>query len=123
MRGATSGDVIDKHETYISIHAPHAGCDFFGGSEHQRGGYFNPRTPCGVRRILRGCSSEDFGFQSTHPMRGATSYKLNSLRKRLNFNPRTPCGVRPVSEARLNDRQRISIHAPHAGCDRSLTLG
>ena len=58
----------------ISIHAPLAGCDHkmlicaFGLC------YFNPRTPCGVRRSpcrLRACSART--FQSTHPLRGATA--------------------------------------------------
>ena len=79
----------------ISIHAPLAGCDF----GLKLGDFcllnFNPRTPCGVRLIplspfsatpisihapLAGCdpiTSRPGGskdeFQSTHPLRGATT--------------------------------------------------
>ena len=56
---------------------------------------FNPRTPCGVRRAaLTVAALNKGGFQSTHPLRGAT------------FGVSTPApGV------------HISIHAPLAGCD------
>ena len=33
-----------------SIHAPLAGCDRSAGAYRWAVGYFNPRTPCGVRR-------------------------------------------------------------------------
>ena len=81
---------------YISIHAPLAGCDpglllllFFGIkiSIHA------PLAGCD-RRTLVIPSSFD-GFQSTHPLRGAT---LLCLRRAKN--------------------KRISIHAPLAGCDK-----
>ncbi len=55
-------------------------------------------------------------FQSTHPMRGATSRGRISGNTSRHFNPRTPCGVRPAAAA-AHFVSRISIHAPHAGCD------
>ena len=100
----------------ISIHAPHAGSDYH--SFHQRAMYwnFNPRSPCGERpgnpvwlsaamisiHAPHAGSDTSFsktntfvgGFQSTLPMRGATS-KTSGL-----------CGL-----------FAISIHAPHAGSD------
>ena len=79
----------------ISIHAPLAGCDLpadFAGPDVSN---FNPRTPCGVRHVLVDATGSimDFNprtpcgvrldekgfaityteFQSTHPLRGATS--------------------------------------------------
>ena len=57
-------------------------------------GHFNPRTPCGVRRDSASGNLTRIGFQSTHPMRGATGYYY------VIANPGT-----------------ISIHAPLAGCD------
>ena len=38
-----------------------------------------------------------FSFQSTHPMRGATSRALTHGQSSVDFNPRTPCGVRHVA--------------------------
>ena len=55
---------------------------------------FNPRTPCGVRLIF---NFKDYlwnEFQSTHPLRGATTSSHPLRRRMSNFNPRTPCGVR-----------------------------
>ena len=79
--------------------------------------HFNPRTPCGVRPLLpqpakpnlhisihaphAGCdiqyartAVERDGFQSTHPMRGATHLTTSGFPSKTHFNPRTPCGVR-----------------------------
>ena len=85
--------------------------------------------------------SEDVGFQSTLPMRGATlrigealaltwisihaphaGSDPNWLQSRAtlgNFNPRSPCGERPGFRAGLYFQGGISIHAPHAGSDFS----
>ena len=102
---------------------------------------FNPRTPCGVRRGIIQRHNQRILFQSTHPLRGATSNKHNITTDQSDFNPRTPCGVRlgvsrvsvggvgfqsthPLRGATFPDCGllqlfRISIHAPLAGCDRS----
>ena len=78
-------------------------------------------------------------FQSTHPVRGATTGSRDCRAAPKNFNPRTPCGVRQSSPARISGRRAfqsthpvrgatgvhafliqqrgISIHAPRAGCD------
>ena len=42
--------------------------------EGQQRQHFNPRTPCGVRRGRVRREPCPCGFQSTHPMRGATLY-------------------------------------------------
>ena len=103
----------------ISIHAPLAGCDATVVSIPSRCiSDFNPRTPCGVRRVphhqpptigrfqsthpLRGAtgtvdlSTVEVEFQSTHPLRGATWHYQAHRIPRQDFNPRTPCGVRPT---------------------------
>ena len=66
------GNSDDLHYT-ISIHAPRAGSDAAlrgSGCVHQ---YFNPRSPCGERHEHRGRSAGEVRFQSTLPMRGATT--------------------------------------------------
>jgi len=83
----------------ISIHAPHAGCDVSTNLINNLSGYFNPRTPCGVRHIDIIFGIILMPFQSTHPMRGATN--LKDLPYFVVY---------------------ISIHAPHAGCDVSVPL-
>ena len=55
----------------VSIHALLAECDSSTGEQPLETIGFNPRTPCGVRRVRRPVSC---------PVR--------------RFNPRTPCGVR-----------------------------
>ena len=79
----------------ISIHAPHAGRDLpLTGIDHQPID-FNPRAPCGARPTDMAFPDVSKIFQSTRPMRGATS-KVVSV---YNF-------------------YTISIHAPHAGRDK-----
>ena len=82
----------------ISIHAPHAGCDRAWLPQQRLTRHFNPRTPCGVRLIK--------------PFSTSCSIRY--------FNPRTPCGVRRFENVQILQSQPISIHAPHAGCDRFI---
>jgi len=68
-------DHIPLHHQYycrISIHAPRVGCDSMARLTLPRSTHFNPRTPCGVRRL----PGREFDSGNT------------------DFNPRTPCGVR-----------------------------
>ena len=81
----------------ISIHAPRVGCDDNGRHVIPVYSYFNPRTPCGVRQYIGKGMDGDAEFQSTHPVWGATVDLLH----------------------RCGDLERISIHAPRVGCDRS----
>ena len=67
------------HKMHISIHAPHAGCDLDDRRQlFCRNQNFNPRTPCGVRRMCSRICLSGQKFQSTHPMRGATRWRLVS---------------------------------------------
>ena len=116
VRGATRAVFPARRRPHISIHAPRAGCDVVGGSCHAQGRisihapragcdfceifkncqiiHFNPRTPCGVRPYLARPCILEFLFQSTHPVRGATSGSRPAVPIAADFNPRTPCGVR-----------------------------
>ena len=80
---------------------------------------FNPRTPCGVRHGLASAMFAVQRFQSTHPLRGATTrHLLVSFQNYISIHaPLAGCdlqsgGGRPASQ--------ISIHAPLAGCDKRL---
>ena len=50
MRGVTTVHPVNKIIVVVSIHTPHAGCDF------------------GIDRY----AADEYMFQSTHPMRGVT---------------------------------------------------
>ena len=102
-------------------------------------GDFNPRPPCGERHQTRRPWIRPRLFQSTPPMRGATSAstttmswhkisihaphagsdwrRLLSAQKQGDFNPRPPCGERLRDADNNIIRKTISIHAPHAGSD------
>ena len=66
----------------ISIHAPLAGCDPSPNPPAAARHYFNPRTPCGVRHPVPRRPAGALGFQSTHPLRGATMIIPRQLQRR-----------------------------------------
>ena len=116
VRGATRGRRRYTDDKLISIHAPRAGSDphaLKGGlllyhfnprspcGERPRLSVrswthrdFNPRSPCGERRSHSAAAASGVGFQSTLPVRGATTDVGGCLRSLI-----------------------ISIHAPRAGSD------
>ena len=49
MRGATKICIYIRNIAAISIHAPHARCDYSVGKFCYHSRHFNPRTPCEVR--------------------------------------------------------------------------
>ena len=103
----------------ISIHAPRVGGDPHHGAGRSTPRYFNPRPPCGGRRICIPPSSIRERFQSTPPVWGATTgcphrtqgakISIHAPRVggdgrddgpiscRLHFNPRPPCGGRHLT--------------------------
>ena len=85
-----------RHSPPVSIHALLAECDRQTRGKPWQNPSFNPRTPCGVRRLA-----------PVHDRWG------------VRFNPRTPCGVRQVIDGVIWDfKEFVSIHALLAECDR-----
>ena len=65
----------------ISIHAPRVGSDHGLRQQVVRGDDFNPRSPCGERRVAAVIHGND-----------------------SHFNPRSPCGERPLSVSTIPSR-------------------
>ena len=104
----------------ISIHAPRAGRDEQLSAPENAKNDFNPRAPCGARH---GQASPDmFGikFQSTRPVRGATPTSSKSSKTNSTFQSTRPVRGATVVHHALVPAVFISIHAPHAGRDKSL---
>ena len=80
--------------TLISIHTPLAGSDISFKGSSQSACYFNPHSPCGERPKRSNGLSPVLTFQSTLPLRGATS-----------------------GHWRWSVYGEISIHTPLAGSD------
>ena len=78
----------------ISIHAPLAGCDYMSSKYYGSVAVFQSTHP--LRGATTGCVwlNTRHQFQSTHPLRGATTVLPPALPPVSYFNPRTPCGVR-----------------------------
>ena len=139
MRGATVSSTQSARIALFQSTHPVRGATRCPAARRFQPVYFNPRTPCGVRRVRKVAGKLPLVFQSTHPVRGATWSAVRrcsggyisihapragcdeghgeSSTHRLNFNPRTPCGVRQAGHAGHRDLGQISIHAPRAGCD------
>ena len=67
------------HKSQISIHAPRAGRDQARPGSCIHPPYFNPRAPCGARLSHLFALDCPELFQSTRPVRGATSTSRNVL--------------------------------------------
>ena len=140
IRGATKTDNDIRPGISISIHAPHTGRDTSRARHTAHNDKdFNPRAPYGARpqhgekqrqhqefqstRPIRGATTINdilegiVTFQSTRPIRGATNRRCKHRSVWGDFNPRAPYGARhqPSSPPPLPDL--ISIHAPHTGRD------
>ena len=96
----------------ISIHAPRVGCDEMAQVSSIPPGNFNPRTPCGVRLEPPLFFGGWIGFQSTHPVWGATIAFLHSSDSFWDFNPRTPCGVRRARYPRFPQGKDFNPRTP-----------
>ena len=100
----------------ISTHAPLAGCDQIAHAGSGRDSHFNPRTPRGVRQVVRRNLQIAGQFQPTHPSRGATfAAKCFGQYKPISTHaPLAGCDVRQMQSS---FERSISTHAPLAGCD------
>ena len=123
----------------ISIHAPRAGRDTRPFAASPPPVHFNPRAPCGARRSCAACGRISSVFQSTRPVRGATTIQGNGQTVVCSFQSTRPVrgatlhssklenmtifqSTRPVRGATLICwpcvlNLSISIHAPRAGRD------
>ena len=98
LRGATSLCQVVPGRLQVSTHAPLAGSDHCTPARRWRSRRFNPRSPCGERRVEhRGPGDGIGGFQPTLPLRGATCWRTTGESRPTRFNPRSPCGERPGS--------------------------
>ena len=93
IRDATFPRCHTAYDLMISIHASHAGRDHNSRIYPAQYHHFNPRVPCGTRPTADGLPTTKRKFQSTRPMRDATSFIL-TCQATFYFNPRVPCGTR-----------------------------
>ena len=92
--GATCYRDSTRQKTAISIHAPRVGSDCGISDTSPYDSDFNPRSPCGERRVASRQAAKASLFQSTLPVWGATLSFIHGYIIPQNFNPRSPCGER-----------------------------
>ena len=88
-------DVVERVVMAISIHAPHTGRDRRAASSMIWSLSFQSTRPIRGATSTTGGSESDVLFQSTRPIRGATTPTSTSSPGKTNFNPRAPYGARP----------------------------
>ena len=93
LRGATLNAAAERWGVEISIHAPLAGRDP-RRRKKDTDNRISIHAPLAGRDLAAALEAqEDAAFQSTRPLRGATSAVPQSS-PQPNFNPRAPCGAR-----------------------------
>ena len=114
--GRDAGWAIRCIHYSISIHAPRAGCDPFCAESHSVFwiSIHAPRAGCDGGLLLSEKAAAE--FQSTHPVRGATTILgVGFLKVLISIHaPRAGCDNR---DSQPKVVLQISIHAPRAGCD------
>ena len=81
---------------------------------------FNPRSPCGERRKNLMYPSPQMQFQSTLPVRGATTQRQRSF-PRPSISIHAPRAGSDCGAEMDGGNKYISIHAPRAGSDQTHT--
>ena len=104
----------------ISIHAPRAGSDDLVRSAPRVRVDFNPRSPCGERRLQHRRKGHAQRFQATLPVRGATVSVCQHFFTIFQFPSTLPVRGATKTLYRRSLEILISIHAPRAGSDRKL---
>ena len=117
--GARHAQLKKVSQGCISIHAPHAGRDNIGAGRIKGVWNFNPRAPCGARRNRILDMASHIQFQSTRPMRGATTVADQRIILGIGFQSTRPMRGATVLVLLNKALAPISIHAPHAGRDPS----
>ena len=117
VRGATIRLPQPSIHTLISIHAPRAGRDQILSLTAQADSHFNPRAPCGARPHSGGISGSTGIFQSTRPVRGATTRAVATLNEFDLFQSTRPVRGATIENGLHMVQGIISIHAPRAGRD------
>jgi len=119
MREATQRARLQANRLAVSIHASHAGGDQFRRASTNLRRCFNPRLPCGRRR-RPGCQTRlPDKFQSTPPMREATSRNGSTPSHQSVSIHASHAGGDSTASDRVTDARAVSIHASHAGGDYS----
>ena len=120
LRSATAHSTWEIVLHRVSIHALLAECDtkpLMSALVIRR---FNPRTPCGVRRLHDRFNHPRAGFQSTHSLRSATAGE-SPPHNPLKVSIHALLAECDIMNNKIELNAGVSIHALLAECDKPLT--
>ena len=115
--GATASHLTRRSSRRISIHAPRVGRDYVYVTQEIQRDDFNPRAPCGARRLQRWGRPLWWDFNPRAPCGARLACAGRKYRRGGNFNPRAPCGARP---SRIIGRTPADNFNPRAPCGARL---
>ncbi len=116
LRGATYKIIGYTATREISIHAPLTGSDDSRFDDYIISADFNPRSPYGERRNHKAPPYFTIRFQSTLPLRGATT-QARHIRRAIAISIHAPLTGSDNNQQQPYQNQTISIHAPLTGSD------
>ena len=116
VRGATEVAKTAGIRDEVSIHAPRAGRDLGARRAPFGRRRFNPRAPCGARLCAGMATNGDGKFQSTRPVRGATTSAVTGIHVAM-FQSTRPVRGATFLFVYVLINHLVSIHAPRAGRD------
>ena len=141
--GATHLTFLTDSKHVVSIHAPRVGRDWRNPFTPIPISSFNPRAPCGARRMEELNPWLLDSFNPRAPC-GARHVLLFSVGFYLSFNPRAPCGARRFATSQTTTKCKfqstrpvwgatrcectpygvpdVSIHAPRVGRDSDKAI-
>ena len=121
VRDATTAVSEALAKQQVSIHASRAGRDKNSACGHSSRSCFNPRVPCGTRPTTRLRAAITQKFQSTRPVRDATTQDYTGEYV-VAVSIHASRAGRDCSIVRFLSSSCVSIHASRAGRDHGMTF-
>ena len=114
--GSGPGNLKGMLRIWISIHAPHAGSGSLGRQFLRRCLYFNPRSPCGERRVFFHPYAARPLISIHAPHAGSGDIKdVAAEDVYRHFNPRSPCGERLSTDRKIAKLAEFQSTLPMRG--------
>ena len=113
LRGATSRCALPPSTSMFQPTLPLRGATWACRRRGRASAGFNPRSPCGERRAVRGAAESGISVSTHAPLAGSDSIRFGpSTPACSGFNPRSPCGERRWSRPRSRPTDRFNPRSP-----------
>ena len=94
LRGATRARWCSRFASPFQPTLPLRGATANGRPPRTPRYRFNPRSPCGERRVARQHRLRELAVSTHAPLAGSDTSRCRAISSSRSFNPRSPCGER-----------------------------